>query len=427
MARTDDVKRVQQKYEMLSPLLNERTRRLWAATEAQGLGWGGISRVVEATGLSEPTIVRGLRELAAQRARGPALPPERIRRPGGGDKRLKAKDPTLVVDLDALVDPATRGDPESPLRWTCKSTRKLASELQSQGHQVSAQTVAELLKEQGYSLQGNRKNKEGRSHPDRNAQFEHINRVAKAFAKRGQPVISVDTKKKELVGDFKNGGRELRPKGQPQPVRVHDFAIPELGKAVPYGIYDVSANAGFVNVGISADTGEFSVASIRGWWYEIGAPRYPAATQLLINADCGGSNGARLRLWKRELQVLADELGIEITVCHVPPGTSKWNKIEHRLFSFITQSLSGKCHAGLHSFRSIRRIDASLMKATAVLFRFSKSLARRRHRLSHAIVRSTTHRRGKTSKPFALSVRLMISTTNCGSTDFTALRNFGPW
>jgi len=342
MARTDDVKRVQQKYEMLSPLLNERTRRLWAATEAQGLGWGGISRVVEATGLSEPTIVRGLRELAAQRARGPALPPERIRRPGGGDKRLKAKDPTLVVDLDALVDPATRGDPESPLRWTCKSTRKLASELQSQGHQVSAQTVAELLKEQGYSLQGNRKNKEGRSHPDRNAQFEHINRVAKAFAKRGQPVISVDTKKKELVGDYKNGGKEWQPAGMPEQVQVHDFPDPCVGKAIPYGVYDINRNEGWVTVGVDHDTADFAVAAIHAWWQHMGARRYPDATDLLITADSGGSNAARSKNWKVALQQLADAIGVRISVSHFPPGTSKWNKIEHRMFCHISQNWRGR-------------------------------------------------------------------------------------
>jgi hypothetical protein len=256
MARSDDVARLRTKYEMLRGVLNERTRRLWAATEADAIGFGGISRVVEATGLSWPTVVKGLAELTEQRESGTALPPDRIRRPGGGDRQLRDKDPTLLPDLDALVEPATRGDPESPLRWTCKSTRKLAEELVKQGHKVSPQTVAELLKKQGYSLQANRKTREGKSqHPDRNAQFEHINSQAKLFAKRGQPVISVDTKKKELVGDYKMVGREWWPEGQPEIVQMHDFPDPRVGKAIPYGVYDVNSNEGWVNVGIDHDTG----------------------------------------------------------------------------------------------------------------------------------------------------------------------------
>ncbi len=263
-------------------------------------------------------------------------------RKGGGQKPATETQPGILEALNDLVEPSIRGDPEAPLRWVSLSQRHLSAALAARGFIAGQKLVGRLLKRLNFSLQANCKTREGANHPDRNAQFEHINAEVKAFQAAGQPVISVDTKKKELVGDFRNGGRELRPKGQPEPVRVHDFAIPGLGKAVPYGIYDVSANAGFVNVGISADTGEFSVASIRRWWYEIGAPRYQDAKRMLINADCGGSNGARLRLWKRELQVLADELGIEITVSHVPPGTSKWNKIEHRLFSFITQNWRGK-------------------------------------------------------------------------------------
>ena len=266
----------------------------------------------------------------------------RIRRPGGGRKRTVTKDATLLHDLEQLVEPLSRGDPESPLRWTCKSVRKLADALNHQGHHVSHELVANLLKELGYSLQANRKTREGTAHPDRNAQFEHINAEVQAFQSAGQPVISVDTKKKELVGDFKNGGRELCPQGEPETVRVHDFVIPELGKVAPYGVYDVTHNLGWVNVGIDHDTAAFAVASIRRWWQLLGQPRYPGAQRVLITADGGGSNGSRVRLWKIELQKLADETGLEISVCHLPPGTSKWNKIEHRLFSYISQNWRGK-------------------------------------------------------------------------------------
>jgi len=343
MARSDDVARVRAKYEMLHGVLNERTRRLWAATEAEAFGFGGISRVVEATGLSWPTVVKGIGELAAQRETGTVLSADRIRRPGGGDKHLRDKDPRLLPDLDALVEPATRGDPESPLRWTCKSTRKLADELVKQGHKVSPQTVAELLKEQGYSLQANRKTREGKSqHPDRNAQFEHINSQAKLFAKRGQPVISVDTKKKELVGDYKMAGREWWPEGQPEVVQMHDFPDPRVGKAIPYGVYDVNSNEGWVNVGIDHDTPDFAVAAIRAWWKHMGARRYPHASELMITADSGGSNAARSRDWKMALQKLADEIGLRITVSHFPPGTSKWNKIEHRMFCHISKNWRGR-------------------------------------------------------------------------------------
>jgi DNA-binding transcriptional ArsR family regulator len=327
---------------MLNPMLNERTRRLWAATEAEAIGWGGIGRVAEATGLSRPTVARGLRELEEQRSTTATLAASRVRRPGGGDKPLKDKDRTLVADLDALVDPATRGDPESPLRWTCKSTRKLASELNNQGHKVSPQTVSVLLKEQKYSLQGNCKTKEGRNHPDRNGQFLHINRLAKAFGKRGQPVISVDTKKKELVGDYKNGGKEWHPEGMPEQVQMHDFPDPRVGKAIPYGVYDINSNEGWVTVGIDHDTPDFAVAAIRAWWKHMGSRRYPDATDLMITADSGGSNAARSKNWKVALQQLADETGVRIAVSHFPPGTSKWNKIEHRMFCHISQNWRGR-------------------------------------------------------------------------------------
>jgi hypothetical protein len=329
---------IQARFDALGPFLNERDRRLFAASEARAAGRGGIAAVSRVTGIARSTIGRGLMDLRS----GAVLCSERVRRRGGGQKAATETQPGILDALNEVVEPSIRGDPEAALRWVSLSQRHLSAALAKRGFIAGQKLVGRLLKRLNFSLQANRKTREGANHPDRNAQFEHINAEVKTFQAAGQPVISVDTKKKELVGDFKNGGRELRPKGQPAPVRVHDFVIPELGKAVPYGIYDVSADAGFVNVGISADTGEFSVASIRRWWYEVGAVRYPAAKQLLINADCGGSNGVRLRLWKRELQVLADELGIEISVCHVPPGTSKWNKIEHRLFSFITQNWRGK-------------------------------------------------------------------------------------
>ena len=333
-----DTDLIQQRFARLEPFLNERLRRLYAATEAQALGYGGISAVARATGVSRQAIANGLKELAAPDA-ATAL---RIRRAGGGRKRADTKDATLLHDMEQLVEPLSRGDPESPLRWTCKSVRKLADELNHQGHQVSHELVANLLKELGYSLQANRKTREGTAHPDRNAQFEHINAEVQAFQSAGQPVISVDTKKKELVGDFKNGGRELCPQGEPETVRVHDFVIPELGKVAPYGVYDVTHNLGWVNVGIDHDTAAFAVASIRRWWQLLGQPRYPGAQRVLITADGGGSNGSRVRLWKIELQKLADESGLEISVCHLPPGTSKWNKIEHRLFSYISQNWRGK-------------------------------------------------------------------------------------
>ena len=333
-----DTDLIKQRFASLEPFLNERLRRLYAAAEAQALGYGGVSAVARATGVSRRAIANGLKELAA-----PMPPqPSGSAAPAAGASGRSPKTRPCVHDLEQLVEPLSRGDPESPLRWTCKSVRKLADELNHQGHQVSHGLVANLLKELGYSLQANRKTREGTAHPDRNAQFEHINAEVQAFQSAGQPVISVDTKKKELVGDFKNGGRELCPQGEPETVRVHDFVIPELGKVTPYGVYDVTHNLGWVNVGIDHDTAAFAVASIRRWWQLMGQPRYPGAQRVLITADGGGSNGSRLRLWKIELQKLADETGLAISVCHLPPGTSKWNKIEHRLFSYISQNWRGK-------------------------------------------------------------------------------------
>jgi len=309
------------------------------AAEALSIGYGGQLAVARATGVSRPTILRGIREL---RQPDTTIDRSRIRRPGGGRKRTVELDPSLREDLDRLVEPTSRGDPESPLRWTCKSVRQLAAELNRQGHQTSHRIVAELLHDMGYSLQANRKTLEETNHPDRNAQFEHLNHAVQMHLLAGEPVVSVDTKKKELVGPFKNGGRELRPKGAPEQVRVHDFLIPELGRVSPYGVYDIAQNEGWVSVGVDHDTASFAVESIRRWWRSMGQALYPQATQLLITADAGGSNGYRVRLWKLELQRLADETGLEIAVCHLPPGTSKWNKIEHRLFSAISQNWRGK-------------------------------------------------------------------------------------
>jgi hypothetical protein len=333
-----DLAGTNRRFMTLRDVLDERSRRLVAAAESLAIGRGGISAVSQATGMARQVIRHGIAELQE-----PAVhPPGRVRRPGGGRKRTVARDRTLLSDLERLVEPVTRGDPESPLRWTCKSIRRLAAELRQMGHQTSRRMVAELLRALGYSLQANRKTKEGTHHPDRNAQFEYLNRKVQRRLALKQPVISVDTKKKELVGDFKNGGRELRPQGDPEKVRVHDFLIPELGRANPYGIYDLASNTGWVSVGIDHDTAAFAVETIRRWWLGMGKAVYPHATQLLITADSGGSNGARVRLWKVELQKLADEMGLRISVCHLPPGTSKWNKIEHRLFSYISQNWRGK-------------------------------------------------------------------------------------
>ena len=336
-------KHIQKRFRSLSRFLDERMRRLVAAAESEAIGYGGVSAVARATGVSRRAITEGMKELrqwkVTPEARSPAA---RIRRKGGGRKRTIEKDQSLAEDLDRLVDPVTRGDPESPLRWTCKSLRKLAEELQREGHAVSHQTVAELLHEMDYSLQANQKTLEGCQHAERDRQFEYINRKAQRYLKRGEPVISVDTKKKELVGNFKNSGQEWQSQGAPERVRVHDFEIPELGKVAPYGVYDLGRNVGWVSVGVDHDTAAFAVESIRRWWRWMGRPSYLKAKRLLITADSGGSNGARIRLWKWELQKLADETGLEISVCHFPPGTSKWNKIEHRLFSFISQNWRGK-------------------------------------------------------------------------------------
>jgi transposase len=333
-----DEEAIGERYRALAGDLDERRRRLWAAAEARSHGRGGIAAVARASGIAESTIRAGLRELES----GESIDTARVRRAGGGRKPITETDPSLADDLERLVDPETRGDPEQPLRWTAKSVRKLADGLRELGHEVSHQTVARLLRSRGYSLQANAKTREGSSHPDRDLQFRHINETATAAIAAGQPVISVDTKKKELVGDFKNGGRELRPKGSPIAVRTHDFIDKQLGKAIPYGVYDIAEDTGFVNVGIDSDTAQFSVASIRAWWEQLGRERYPDASELAITADCGGSNGNRTRLWKTELQRFADEARLKLTVCHFPPGTSKWNKIEHRLFSFISQNWRGK-------------------------------------------------------------------------------------
>ena len=329
---------IREKYQALAPELNERTLRLFAAAEAKYLGRGGISLVARAIEVSRDRISRGLQDLETEKK----LEPDRIRRPGGGRKKQVAENPALSKDLEQLISPYTRGDPESPLRWTCKSVRKLAAELNRKGHKVSHSSVASLLRDMNYSLQANRKTTEGKQHPDRDAQFNYINQTAQQQQRRGQPVISVDTKKKELVGDFANKGREWHPQGDPEKVRVHDFIDKELGKVAPYGVYDLTRNNGWVSVGIDHDTAAFAVATIGQWWRKMRRAAYSKASHLLITADSGGSNGSRTRLWKVELQKMANQTGLTITVCHFPPGTSKWNKIEHRMFSFITKNWRGK-------------------------------------------------------------------------------------
>lgn len=318
-------------YSLLSAHLDERTRRLWCGAQAKALGRGGIAMVHEATGVSRPCITRGRKDLDT-----PPADDGRIRRVGGGRKRVTAQDTTLLADLNALVEPTTRGDPMCGLRWTCKSTRRLAEELRTKGHRVSHTTVAEELHLQKFSLQGNRKTQEGSSHPDRDAQFQYIHGTATNFQESGDPVISIDTKKKELVGTYKNGGKEWMPEGKPWNVKVHDFIDKNLGKAIPYGVYDIAKNRGFVSVGIDKDTASFAVATIRRWWEVVGREAYPQSERLYITADGGGSNASRSRLFKLELQKFADEAGLAITVSHYPPGTSKWNKIEHRMFCHIT-------------------------------------------------------------------------------------------
>jgi hypothetical protein len=325
------------KWDMLMPHLDERERRLLAAAEARVLGYGGVSLVAEASGISRATIHKAMQELE-----GPPLPPHRIRRPGAGRKKTYDQDPTILQALEQLIDPLTRGDPMAPLRWTCKSTRQLAETLSRRGYAVTPPTVAEMLRHLDYSLQANAKTIEGKQHPDRDAQFHYINRLSKRYLRQHMPAISVDTKKKELVGRYRNGGNEWQPHGEPEKVQTHDFPDPKVRKAIPYGVYDIGQNQGWVSVGCDHDTASFAVESIRRWWRCMGRKSYPEAERLLICADAGGSNGYRLRLWKVELQGLADETGLEITVCHFPPGTSKWNKIEHRLFSHITMNWRGR-------------------------------------------------------------------------------------
>ncbi len=329
--------KISEKLAIVLPHLNEKQRRLLIAAEAKTLGWGGISKVAKATGVSRVTIHKALTEIA-----GKKIIAERIRKPGGGRKDITEYHPNILEKLEALVDPVTRGDPRSPLRWTCKSTRHLSQELGRKGYSISNVTVADLLHRLDYSLQANAKTLEGASHPDRDAQFQYINSRVKGFLRRPQPVISVDTKKKELVGNFKNGGKEWQPKREPEKVEIHDFASPEFPKVIPYGVYDIGKNMGWINVGTDHDTASFAVASIRRWWFGMGREIYPSATDLLICADCGGSNGYRVRLWKIELQNLASETGLRITICHFPPGTSKWNKVEHRLFSHISMNWRGR-------------------------------------------------------------------------------------
>ncbi len=328
---------IREKYIAIVADLDERARRRWAAAEARSLGWGGISAVANATGISDRTIRKGIAELDDPEA----APATRQRREGGGRKSLEEKQPSIVSVLERLVDPESRGDPMSPLRWTCKSTRTLAGELSDQGFEISSNTVGRLLRSCGYSLQANRKTVEGKQHPDRDAQFKHIDRRVRAFQRSGQPAISIDTKKKEPLGKMKNPGRTYRRKGDPERVKTHDFPDKELGKAVPYGIYDMTYNEAGVSVGVSHDTAEFAVASIRRWWERLGRTRYPRAQRLLITADCGGSNSPRTRLWRWSLQQFANEVGLTVEVCHYPPGTSKWNKIEHRLFCHITRNWQG--------------------------------------------------------------------------------------
>lgn len=346
---------LQAKLSRVWPHLNERSRRMVAAVEAQELGYGGVSLVSRACGLSRVTITKGLHEL-----RTAPLPAQRIRRAGGGRHRLETHDPELPDLLESLVEPLTRGDPESPLRWTCKSTRTLAGELVHRKHPVSHEKVAQYLRAMGYSLQGNRKTEEGEDHPDRDTQFRHISREVRRALAAGWPVISVDTKKKELVGNYENRGRQWRRTRSAEQVNGHDFPGPEVPRAYPYGIYDLGRNRGFVNVGTDHDTATFAVASIRGWWRQEGRRLYPAATQLLITADGGGSNGYRLRLWKVELQGLADQTGLAIAVCHFPPGTSKWNKVEHRLFSFISSNWRGE---PLRDYETVVRLIAATTTA----------------------------------------------------------------
>jgi len=357
-----DESAIRQRFEALAPVLDERGRRRFAAAEALAAGRGGIMAVWRATGIARSTIGRALDELRT----GETPDPERIRRPGGGSKPLSQTDTSLIDDLRLLVEPTTRGDPQSPLLWTSKSLRKLSESLGAMGHRVGRTLVGKLLHQLDYTLQANRKTREGTNHPDRDAQFHYINDQVKDALRAGAPAISVDTKKKELVGDFKNAGRDWRPKGSPDEVRVHDFVIPELGRAAPYGVYDIAQNTGWVSVGIDHDTASFAVNAIRSWWRDMGSERYPTAKTLTITANGGGSNGSRVRLWKHELQGLANEFDLAITVCHLPPGTSKWNKIEHKLFSFITQNWRGR---PLVSYQAIVQLIAATTTKTGLTVR----------------------------------------------------------
>jgi transposase len=362
MIAPEQVQQLRKRWKEMKPVLNEQSRRRWAATEAKGLGRGGISCIVRVTGLARRTVYRGLDDIRHRRKTDQV----RIRKRGAGRKPKTAHAPSLLRDLKALVEAATRGDPMRSLLWTSRSLRKLSKELANKGHKISHTVVGELLRKAGYSLQANRKTREGNQHVDRDAQFQYINRRAASFRKDGQPVVSVDTKKKELVGNFKNTGREWRPKDSPEEVNVHDFIDPKLKRAVPYGVYDIHNNAGWVSVGTDHDTAAFAVNAIRKWWRAMGKKRYAKPKGLMVTADGGGSNGYRVRLWKIELQKLANELKIPITVCHLPPGTSKWNKIEHRLFSFITINWRGK---PLRSYRTIVQLIASTTTETGLTVR----------------------------------------------------------
>ena len=370
MPDADYKRTIRERFSRLKPFLNEQLLRLYAAAESLAIGYGGSSVVSRETGVSRRAILVGVREIKHPEHRIN----KGVRIAGAGRKKTSQKDPSLKADLEKLIEPTTRGDPESSLRWTCKSVRKLAEELKRQGHKTSHRMVAELLHEMEYSLQANEKTKEGGKHPDRNAQFEYIAQKVQEYQEEGQPVISVDTKKKELVGDFKNPGKELRPKGSPEKVRVHDFEIPGFGKVAPYGVYDVAKNLGWVNLGTDNDTSAFAVESIRQWWLSMGSKMYPEAKKLLITADGGGSNGSKVKLWKLELQKLANELRIEIAVCHFPPGTSKWNKIEHKLFSFISQNWRGK---PLLSHEVIVRLIAATTTKTGL--RVTRSLDKKKY------------------------------------------------
>jgi Rhodopirellula transposase DDE domain len=352
MIRAAQARGARKRYREIWPVLDEQGRRRFAAMEAQALGRGGVSLMARITGLARRTIYRGIDDIRNNQSAAPG----RIRREGGGRKKKTVEDPTLLADLKSLVEPATRGNPMHPLLYTCRSLRNLVKELGGKGHKVSPTIVGTLLREMGYSLQSNRKTREGKQHIDRDAQFQYINTQAKKFLSARQPLISVDTKKKELVGNFRNNGQEWRPKGNPELVEIHDFIDPKLRRAVPYGVYDINNNIGWVSVGTDHDTACFAVNAIRRWWRTMGRKRHPKAKRLMITADSGGSNGYRIRLWKVELQKLANELKLPITVCHLPPGTSKWNKVEHRLFSFITINWRGK---PLHSYRTIVQLIAA--------------------------------------------------------------------